>query len=281
MFKHINYSRAAFLHPLNIGVLLGAFLTVFVLSDSGLLANVIFSFILGLELIYLGVAPHLPQFHEHVRKRRGGDHGRKAGEMTILEMLSQDGRDRFLSLKNQIGSIREEFERLPYSAQPLIDRIGDNLDRLVKKYMQMLELYDRYEAHLQKTDEEELNEKISEEKKKIRETSSEKLVQGRKRRLQVLQNRLEKRKLTKEKNTVCTSALETIEDTIRYIDERVITMSDSKLDDLLSELVETSNTVEDLFSTFKDIGEPEVERDIKNGEESTCDKDEGKSQSTR
>jgi exonuclease VII large subunit len=199
-YKYVNYSREALVHPLNIGVLLFAFVMVFLLSESDLVAHVIFSFILGLELIYLGVAPHLPRFQEHARKRTGENYRSGTGQTTTLEKLGRESRDRCLSLKNQMDSIREEFKRLPNGAQSMLDSIRDNLDGLVKKYVQMLELSDRYNIHLQKTCVQALNEKIGKEDQNSLKARSERLVQRRKRTLQVLRKRVRMHGLTAVKN---------------------------------------------------------------------------------
>lgn len=284
--KSVNYSREAFVHPLNIGVLLVAFLTVYFLGDAGRVSHVIFSFILGLELIYLGVAPHLPQFQKYARRRFMDPRGYKAGEKTVLKNLDPESRERFLLLKSHVNRIREHFDRLPFGSQAELDNIREKMDDLLIKYMQMLELNDRYKSHLHKTDLKKLKEKIEEEKKNIRASRSERVTRGRKRRLQVLRKRRRKRELTREKNTVCESGLETIEDTIRYIYEQLITASDTELmasglDDLLSEVSETSLTVDELLSTFQEIGNPDVENDSERREADANDNNAGKNPSIK
>lgn len=280
MYKPVNYQREAFVHPLNIGVLGVAFLTVFFMGGPGLVSHVIFSFILGLELIYLGVAPQSPHFRNNMRRRFMENRRHKAAGRKILEKIDQDNRERFILLKNHVNCICENIDRLPCGSQVTCDSFRENLHDLSSKYLRMLEVNDRYKNHLHKTDQQQLNDKIKEEKKNIRATSSEKLLQGRKRRLQVLRKRLRKSELTKEKNMVCESGLETIDDTIRYIYEQLITMSDAELidsglDDLLSEVVETSQIMDELLSTFEDIGSPDVESGFKNSDEATNDNDAG------
>ena len=67
--QSINFTREAFLHPLNMGVLLVATISAFVMSDMGLVSNIILSMTFGVELMYLGIVPRLPRFRKNVKLR--------------------------------------------------------------------------------------------------------------------------------------------------------------------------------------------------------------------
>ena len=80
---------------------------------------------------------------------------------------------------------------------------------------------------------------------------SEKLKATRQRRLSILNKRLKKFHVAKEKYLICETHLETIEDAIRYIYEQSITMPNaeevgSQLDHLLSEMEETTHIIDEL-----------------------------------
>ena len=270
-FKPVNYFREAFVHPLNLGVLLIASLTAFFLSEWGMASHVILSLLFGIELMYLGIVPHLPRFRQKIRRRKAENMGSQSREKSIFENLDQNSRRRFLVLKHITKLIRENFDRLPYSSQGLLDNIRKKVKDLLANYMQLLELNYRYKEYIGKTDEEELKEEIRKEEEQTRQVTSEKLKKSRQRRLNILKKRLKKLEMAKENNLVCESHLETIEDAIRYIYEQSMTMSDPKkigyqLDNLLSEVEETSEIVEELDNELipinQEIDDLDLEGDI-------------------
>jgi len=86
---------------------------------------------------------------------------------------------------------------------------------------------------------------------KIQDISSERLRNTKQRRLEILEKRLKKFELAREKYLICETHLETIEDAIRFIYEQSMTMSNAEdvgfqLDNLLLEVEETSRLIEDL-----------------------------------
>ncbi len=271
IFKPVNYFREAFVHPLNLGVMLVAALTAFFLSEWGLASHVILSFMFGIELTYLGIVPHLSRFRQSVRQRIARERGGKAGKKTIFERLDKNGRRRFLVLKHLTKLIQENFDRLPYSSQGLLENIRKKVNDLLTNYLQLLELNYRYKEYIKKTDKEQLVSDIEEEEKNVEEAESEKLQNSRKRRLNILQKRLKKLETARENNMVCESHLETIEDAIRYIYEQSMTMSDPEeigfqLDNLLSEVEETSEIVDELDDELvpmnQDIDSLDIDHDF-------------------
>src|SRR5699024_10548571 len=88
----------------------------------------------------------------------------------------------------------------------------------------------------------------------------------------ILQKRLKKFDVAKEKYLVCETHLETIEDAIRYIYEQSMTMNSAEevgpqLDNLLEEMEETSSLIDDLnqntFSDSSAIDESALDAELK------------------
>ncbi|MDZ7690045.1 MAG: hypothetical protein U5K69_02630 [Balneolaceae bacterium] len=88
--ESINYTREAFLHPLNMGVLLVATISAFALADVGLVSNLILSMTFGTELMYLGIVPRLPRFRENVKLKKLRERDAATEEKTVFHDL--DGR---------------------------------------------------------------------------------------------------------------------------------------------------------------------------------------------
>jgi hypothetical protein len=92
----INYTREAFLHPLNLGVLLVATLTAFLLTDVGIASNLILTMVFGTELIYLGIVPRLPRFKRSVRMRKIRERDSAEEEKLVFQELDPKSKRRNL-----------------------------------------------------------------------------------------------------------------------------------------------------------------------------------------
>jgi len=247
----INYTREAFLHPVNMGFLLVATITAFTLSDVGLISNVILSMAFGTELMYLGIVPRLPRFRKNVKLQKLRDRKSEDEEKTVFQELDQKSKKRFLVLKHLTKLIKENFDKLPYSSQGLLENIRKKIGELISNYLTLLDLHKRYKLYMDTSVEESLKREVKNEEEKLETLKSERLKKTRVRRIAILKKRLKKFEIAKEKYLICETHLETIEDAIRYIYEQSMTMSNPEeigfqLDNLLEEVEETSQLIDDL-----------------------------------
>lgn len=248
----INYTREAFLNPMNLGVLLVS--TIGALFLSGLnvdLSNLMLSSVFGLELMYLGIVPKLPRFRKKTELKKIKERHATNNEKALFQALDSASQKRFLVLKHLAKLVQENFEKLPYSSQGLLDNIGKKIYELLGNYLTLLDLIKRYEVYLNTSLESNLKEEVVRQIEEIKKTESEKLKRTKSRRVAIMQKRLTKFKIAKEKYLVCETHLETIEDAIRYIYEQSMTMSNPEeigfqLDNLLTEVDETSQLIDDL-----------------------------------
>ena len=72
---NINYTKEAFLNPINLGVLLvstiGALYISNVSGELGIsLSNLLLTTVFGIELVYLGVIPKLPRFRKNIEHKK-------------------------------------------------------------------------------------------------------------------------------------------------------------------------------------------------------------------
>ena len=247
----INYTREAFLHPVNMGFLLVATVTAFTLSDVGLISNVILSMAFGTELMYLGIVPRLPRFRKNVKLQKLRDRNSEDEEKSVFQELDQKSKKRFLVLKHLTKLIKENFDKLPYSSQGLLENIRKKIGELISNYLTLLDLHKRYKLYMDTSVEESLKQEVKNEEEKLETLKSERLKKTRVRRIAILKKRLKKFEIAKEKYLICETHLETIEDAIRYIYEQSMTMSNPEeigfqLDNLLEEVEETSQLIDDL-----------------------------------
>lgn len=247
----INFTREAFLHPINLGFLFVSALSAFFLNDVGMMANFIFTMAIGSELVYLGTVPKTEAFRRHIMRRTVKEKPRKLKEKEMFYNLDTRSQKRFLVLKNVSEKIQENFKKFPYTSKGLTTSIENKIDGLLTNYISMLDSFERYDMYIKATRELDLLREIEELNAELESIESEKLRQIKRRRLAIIRKRHEKLAVAKERLQICESQLETIEDAMRYIYEQSITMANPEqigfqLDNLLNDVEETVNIVEDL-----------------------------------
>lgn len=272
----INYTREAFLHPANMGFLLVATVTAFALSDVGLISNVILSMAFGTELMYLGIIPRLPRFRKNVKLSKLRERSSENEEKNVFQELDQKSKKRFLVLKHLAKLIKENFDKLPYSSQGLLENIRKKIGELISNYLTLLDLHKRYRLYMDTSVEESLKREVENEENKLDTLKSERLKKTRVRRIAILKKRLKKFEIAKEKYLICETHLETIEDAIRYIYEQSMTMSNPEeigfqLDNLLEEVEETSQLIDDLdqdiLPSYSGLDEIDLDAELKEAQE--------------
>ncbi|MDZ7772082.1 MAG: hypothetical protein U5K31_04980 [Balneolaceae bacterium] len=271
----INYAREAFLHPLNLGGLLVATVSAFVLSDMGLISNLVLTMTFGVELMYLGIVPRLPRFRKNIKLKKLRDRNAAHDDKNTFQELDQKSKKRFLVLKHLAKLIRENFDKLPYSSQGLLDNIRNKIEELTSNYLTLLDLHKRYQLYMNTSVEESLKREVEAEEQNVEKLHSERLKKTKKRRIAILKKRLKKFEIAKEKYLICETHLETIEDAIRYIYEQSMTMSNPEeigfqLDNLLEEVEETSQLIDDLdrdiLPVHSELDEMELDAELRKAE---------------
>ncbi|GAA5522979.1 hypothetical protein LQ318_14210 [Aliifodinibius salicampi] len=246
----INFTREAFLHPINLGMLLVAAISAFAMSGMGSVASLTLTIAFGVELMYLGIVPRLPRFRKNVKFRKL--HEKDAtDDKTIFHELDRKSQKRFLSLKHLTKLIKENFDKLPYSSQGLLENIRDKIEDLSSNYLNLLDLHKRYQLYMNTSVEERLKAEVEKEERKMEDMDSDRLKETTARRVAILRKRLKKFEVAKENYLICETHIETIEDAIQYIYEQSMTMSDPEeiglqLDNLLDEVEETSQLIDDM-----------------------------------
>ncbi len=260
MDKPVNYTREAFLHPLNLAMLIAAFTTAFFVSGSEPLMNTILAISIAVELIYLGTVPRTARFQKYINLRLFKERNSKFDERRIFGALSESSQKRFLVLKHISGLIRDNFSKMNYASQGLLDNLNTRIETLLTSYMLLLENYERYQFYLNNTTEERLAGEIESTEKEIKDSRSPRLVKVLNRRLDILNKRREKYGVAREKYLISDSQLKTIEDTIRYIYEKSMTMTnlteiERQVDTLLMDLEDSETVFNEMQGEYNDVPE--------------------------
>ncbi|MDZ7720366.1 MAG: hypothetical protein U5K72_16240 [Balneolaceae bacterium] len=251
----INFTKEAFLHPVNLVCLLVGTITALVLSDIGLISNAILAFTFGVELMYLGIVPKLPAFQKSVKLKKRKEQTDESNDKVIFYQLDARSQKRFLVLKHITKEVKQNFDTLPYTSKGMLEHIENKVDDLLSTYLTLLDMNRRFQIYMNSEVEEEIRREVEEQENDLETIDSEKLKKTRQRRLSILNKRLNKFDVAKEKYLICETHLETIEDAVRYIYEQSMTMPNAEdvgtqLDYLLSEMEETTNIIEEMDSNL-------------------------------
>lgn len=247
----INFTKEAFLHPVNLVCLLAGTISALIFNDVGLVSNTLLTFTFGAELIYLGVVPRLPSYQKNIRLKKKKEEAEDSGDKMIFHQLDPRSQKRFLVLKHITKEVSKNFDTLPYTSKGMLEHIQKKMDDLLTTYLTLLDMNRRFQIYMNSEVEDEIRQKVEQQENHVEEIDSAQLRKTRERRLQILNKRLKKFDAAKEKFLICETHLETIEDAIRYIYEQSMTMPNAEdvgvqLDHLLSEMEETTQIIEEL-----------------------------------
>lgn len=250
--ENVNFTKEAFLHPVNLVCLLVGTITALVFNEMGpAVSDTILTMTFGAELIYLGVVPRLPSYQKSIWHKKQKERNEDSGDKMIFYQLDARSQKRFLVLKHITGEVKKNFDTLPYSSKSMLQHIREKMEDLLTTYLTLLDMNRRFQIYMNSEVEEELRQKVAQQEGELEDIDSEQLKKTRERRLQILNKRLRKFDSAKEKYLICETHLETIEDAIRYIYEQSMTMPNAEdvgqqLDRLLNEMEETTSIIEEL-----------------------------------
>jgi hypothetical protein len=256
----INYTKEAFLHPWNLAFLLVAMLAVFFTIGLSVVPEVLLTFTAALELLYLGTMPRQERFRRAVRSRKAQERYKPPSERDLFRELTKASQKRYIRFRNLEKAVRENYERLSYASQGMLQAHIQKIDDLLDSYLKMLWQMERYQRFTQQATQDkvvlamqELRQQMADDPPRVREIKQK--------RLDILEKRLDRFKKANENMAVIEAQLETIEDVTRYIHEQSLTMRNPEevsfqLDTLMAEVEETQAAVteiEDVFARSADL----------------------------
>ncbi|PIQ61804.1 MAG: hypothetical protein COV99_08365 [Bacteroidetes bacterium CG12_big_fil_rev_8_21_14_0_65_60_17] len=258
----INYTREAFYLPTNLTFLLGAMAMAFGVSflDVSWLMDVVLMVSFGLELVYLGTMPKNERFRRVIRSRKAAVHARPPSQKELFKQLSPVNQRRYAHIRKQETDIRQNYRKLSYASQGMLDSHLSKIRGLLDSYLNLLFQKERYESTRSNTTGQEVEATIKALTEDMKDDSP-RVRAIKERRLRILKQRLERSEKGAENLEIIEAQLETIEDVIKYIDEQSLTLRNPEeisfqLDTLLSEVEETQASViemEEVFSNPMDL----------------------------
>lgn len=248
----VNFIREAFLHPANLVFLLAGTITALAFNGAGSqLTSTILTLVIGLELLFLGVMPKLPSYQKNILLKQQKERSESSNDKTLFHNISGRSQKKFLVLKHITNEVKKNFDTQPHTTHGMLEHVISKMENLLSTYLKLLDMHQRYQLYIHTQIEQEILDEVEKQKKKLEEFESEKLKTSGARRLQILNKRLNKFRIVKEKFLICETHLETIEDAIRFIYEQSMTLTNPEdvgrqLDYLLSEMDETTNIIQEM-----------------------------------
>lgn len=256
----ISYTREAFMHPANLAFLLVAMLTVFFTVGLSPIPEVVLTFALAAELLFLGTVPRNERFQRAIRANKAAETKKAPTEQDVFRQLTKASQKRYLRFRKLEEAMRANYERLSHASQGLVQGNLRKIDGLLDAYLQMLWQKERYERFLAQAKEDKVTGAIADLRAEI-EQDPPRVAEIKQKRLDILRRRLDRFKKAGEHFAVLEAQLETIEDVTKYIHEQSLTMRDPEelsfqLDTLMAEVEETQaavTEVEDVFTRSSDL----------------------------
>ncbi|MFK7844620.1 MAG: hypothetical protein AB8G77_04910 [Rhodothermales bacterium] len=253
----INYTKEAFLNPWNLGFLIMAMLSAFFLSGApgtGPLFNIVLILAAASELMYLGIVPRQDRFKRLIKSQRAKERAKPPSQKEIYGLLTKYSQRRYARLRKIEKDIQSNYRKMSYASQGLLESHLKKINGLIESYIKLLYQKERYEDSVRTSAEKEITRDIEELRSDL-ETQSPRVKAIKKRRLRILEQRLDRFKKSKENLEIIEEQLATIEDVIKYIHEQSLTLRDPEaitfqLDTLLNEVEETEASVEEIEEVF-------------------------------
>jgi len=250
----INFVKEAFHLQYNVIGLAAA--GVFALLSGSLLPAILAG---GLELMYLAIVPQNWRFQRLVRSWKFSEEQQKH-QLQLAQMLRSlpsEMQSRYWKLAEVCNSIHNNFNQLSTTSQIFLQQMDGRLSGLLNGYARLLLAAAQQQQYLRSTDQNEIKHEVAMLQKTL--SSDPPRVQDiNKKRIEILNKRLEKYDKLCENRKVVDAQCSAVEDVLHLIRDQSVTMRDpqqisDQLDNLVKDVEETEQTVQQVEAIFSDL----------------------------
>ncbi len=240
--------------PANLAFLLVALVVALVVGGNP--ASLLLLFATAAELLYLGTFPRNERFRKVVRSRAAATRSKAPTDREVFRTLEKDGQKQYVRFRNMEKAIKDNYAKLPYASQGLLDAHLKKLDGLLDAHLNLLQLKERYARFAERTGEADILGAIAALQKEMA-ADPPRVKAIKQRRLTILEKRLDRFKQAGENLAIVDAQIATIEDVARYVYEQSLTMQNPEevsfqLDTLMNEVEETQASMDALDDAFGD-----------------------------
>lgn len=247
----ISYLKAAFRWQYNWISLAGA--AGFALVSGSALPLLLAA---GLELIYLSTVPQNRRFQRLVRSWKYAEQ-KKQQERSLNDLfreLPPEMRGRYSRLDAVCRGIRDNYRRLSSTSQMFAEQMESKLDGLSQSYVRLLNSAFHHRQYLTTTNPDTIRKEAAALQADL-EREPAKVQEINRKRIEILNKRLDKFDKIKENCQVVDAQCAAIEDVLQLIRDQSVTMHDPQqisdhLDSLVKDVEQTEETVREVESIF-------------------------------
>jgi len=213
----------------------------------------------GAELIYLATVPNNSRFRRLVRSWKLAEEKQKTQQSLtdLLRHLPGDLQTRYIKLAEICGGIRANFAQLSSTSQVFVQQMDARLEGLLHGYARLLQAAYQQRQYAKTVDPETIKADIASLQKKL--TSDPPQVQDiDKKRIEILNKRLEKCQKIGENRQVIDAQIGAMEDVLQLVRDQSITMRDpqqvsDQLENLVHDVEQTEETVKQMEAIFSNL----------------------------
>jgi len=249
--EEINFVKEAFHSQYNWIALAGA--GAFAVLSGSLLPIMLAA---GLELMYLAIVPQSWRFQRLVRSWKLAEQLQESQQRfaELLSSLSADAKARYVRLAQVCASVRGNFSQLSSTSQIFLQQMDARLDGLLRGYARLLVSSSQQQQYLKTTDQNEIKREIAALQRGM-ESESPKVQDINRKRIEILNKRLEKYQKIAENQDVVEAQCAAVEDVLHLVRDQSVTMRDpqqvsDQLENLVKDVEQTEQTVQQVEAVF-------------------------------
>lgn len=218
----------------------------------------------GLELMYLSFVPQQPRFQRLVRARKFAEEKRdiETRLRAMVVTLPADMLRRYENLQGVCAGIRANYAQLSATSQIFARQMEERLDGLLQGFLRLLVAVKQHSDYLGTASPDAIRRAMAGLENAMAVTLP-KVQEINKRRIEILQKRLEKFDKIRENSQVISAQCSAIEDVLALIRDQSVTMKDpqqvsDQLGSLVRDVEQTEEAVQQVEAIFEltapDIG---------------------------
>jgi chromosome segregation ATPase len=262
-----NYFKAAFLWQYNLIAMAGAAAFSFV---SGSPLPLILG--AGVELMYMASIPNWPRFQRLVRSRQFAEQQREHEQRmrSMRDRMPFEAIERFRGLELVAADIRKNIDRLSPTSQVMLEQLEQQLQGLLNGFIRLNNSLAQHREYLQTTDPAAIRKELDQLRRSL-DKMPEKVREINRKRIDILEKRLERNGRISENQQVIFAQSKAIEDVLHLLRDQSVTMSDPhQISDRLEVLVKDVETTEDTIREMEQVFQisPEAESILDSGSNS-------------
>jgi hypothetical protein len=210
----------------------------------------------GVEMMYLAIVPQNGRFQRLVRSWKFAEKLEQNQQQfaELLNMLPSEARARYMQLAQVCASVRRNFSQLSSTSQIFLQQVDARLDGLLRGYARLLLSFSQQQQYLKTTDQNEIKKEISGLQRSMN-SDSPKVQDINKKRIEILNKRLEKYQKIAENQNVVNAQCSAVEDVLHLVRDQSVTMRDpqqvsEQLENLVKDVEQTEQTVQQVEAVF-------------------------------